>query len=1018
MANSGIEVISRAYDLLKDYNGNNGYIIELKNKVYAYQSITLNDFQSQFVIENYDFEPKFIGKNVKIASWWAEKKQKELGLEFTPKLMEIGYYMGQANGIYVFYSRFRKSQEKGLLTICTKDAILTDFLTEDYHQLDVDFDRYDRLASRIDPNRKIKDAQKESIKFLLSRKKCILADDMGFGKMEPVDSLIPTEFGFKRMGDINVGDRVYNRYGQLTTVLKTYNHKNKDIYKVKFSDKTECECGLEHLWVVRDTNMVSRGKGWKTMSLQEILNRGIKYKNGVNKFQIPVCEPVNYGEKEYIIPPYMLGVIIGDGNLCNGGIHISIPDTEYETHDRLTNLLQEGYTLTIDRSTSCPRHNIVKTKDNLQCENVYNREIKRLGLNIHGNSKFIPTEYKLGSIEQRIELLRGLMDSDGTISKTGNKISYCTNSKRLAEDVKELVYSLGGEARIRVCDRTNKGRNIEYSVGIQIKINPFHLERKRERYNPTFKKDCVKYIESVEFSRKSDAKCLAVDSPCHTYLTGKSYIVTHNTLSLSVAAIEGNFDSVIIMCPASIKTNWKNELSYYTDEKYISVIDSFNDKSKSELEKFLGYGQNKSGKKKEELLEEAKLEGKWQDNKFVIVNFDIIDEFYKIGGRVKNVTDEMINNSPMLKYILNKKSLLIIDEAHKLSNKDSIRYKVIQGLIKRGKPHSIYLATGTPITNSPQNLYHVLKLIGHPVTDDYRKYMERYCGAKKICHPKDRDKRNAISNRYINSLGKHTWYDLTDKEKGILQSMIESKCRMMTVAQEGTNLDELKERISTIYLRRTKDEINGLVKKHVHEMFYDLTPEQELEYNKLWEEYEELKRQEDENKEINKDLLEGAVYRKYISNITVPYTENIVDKLLRRGEKVVIACCYDEELYTLKEYYGDKAVVYNGKMSLKQKDEAINKFYNNQDVTVFIGNIIAAGVGINLVNARYMVFNNIDYVPGNDRQMEDRIWRITQKRECHIVYQIFRNTQYENIWNTVMKKELVIGQIIKKESEK
>ena len=241
---------------------------------------------------------------------------------------------------------------------------------------------------------------------------------------------------------------------------------------------------------------------------------------------------------------------------------------------------------------------------------------------------------------------------------------------------------------------------------------------------------------------------------------------------------------------------------------------------------------------------------------------------------------------------------------------------------------------------------------------------------------------------------------------------------MMTVAQEGTNLDELKERISTIYLRRTKDEINGLVKKHVHEMFYDLTPEQELEYNRLWEEYEELKKQEDENKEINKDLLEGAVYRKYISNITVPHTENIVDKLLRRGEKVVIACCYDEELYTLKEYYGDKAVVYNGKMSLKQKDEAINQFYNNQDVTVFIGNIIAAGVGINLVNARYMVFNNIDYVPGNDRQMEDRIWRITQKRECHIVYQIFRNTQYENIWNTVMKKELVIDQIIKKESEK
>lgn len=940
MAHNNIEVISKAYDLLKNYNGNNGYIIELKNKVYAYQSITLNDFQSKFIVENYSFEPKFIGKNVKIADWWAKKKQNELGLEFTPKLMEIGYYMGKADGMYVFYSRFRKSQENGLLTICSEDAILTDFLTEDYHNLNVDFERYDRLASRIDQNRKIKEAQKESVKFLLSRKKCILADDMGFGKMEPVDSLIPTPNGFKRMGDICVGDKVFDKYGNETTVLKTFKHKNKDIYKVTFNDGTSCECGLEHLWPIRDKDMRLKGQGWKTCSLQEILEMGIHDSNGKNKFEIPVTEPVQYTKREYKRDLYMAAMEIDD---------------------------------------------------------------------------HVPEEYKLGSLNQRLDLLRGLMDRNGTITATGNVVKYYTNYETLAKDVVEIVNSLGGIARIE-----DGGESLEfkYSVDIKMKFNPFYMRSNANFFNTMYMKRCSRYISKVEFSRKSDAQCLAVDAETHTYLTGRNYIVTHNTLSLSVAAIEGNFDSVIIMCPASIKTNWKRELSYYTDEKYISIVDGFNDKSKSELEEFLGYGHNKSGKNREELLEEAKHEGKWQDNKFVIVNFDIVDEFYNVGGRVKKITDEMINNSPMLKYILNKKSLLIIDEAHKLSNKDSIRYKVIQGLIKRGKPDSIYLATGTPVTNNPQNLYHVLKLINHPITDDYRRYMERYCGAKKICHPKDREKRNAISNRYIASLGKHTWYDLTEKEKGILQQMVESKCRMMTVAQEATNLDELKEKISTVYLRRTKDDINGLVQKHVHEMFYDMTPEQEAEYNRLWAEYEEMKRQDDKNKEINKDLLEGAVYRKYISNITVPHTEDIVDKLVRRGEKVVIACCYDEELYTLKEYYGGKAVVYNGKMTLKQKDEAIDKFYKDPDVMVFIGNIVASGVGLNLVNARYMVFNNIDYVPGNDRQMEDRIWRITQKRECHIVYQIFRGTQYEKIWNTVMKKELVINQIIKKESDK
>ena len=168
MANN-LDKISKAYDLLKAYSGKNGYIIDLRNKVYAYKSITLNDFQTNFIIENYDFEPIYIGKIVKIADWWAKVQEKEMGLSFTPKIIEIGYYMGEANGMYVFYSRFRKSQEKGVLTICKKEAILTDFLIEDYNKLQVDFDRYDKLASRIDPERKIKEEQKEAIKFLLSR---------------------------------------------------------------------------------------------------------------------------------------------------------------------------------------------------------------------------------------------------------------------------------------------------------------------------------------------------------------------------------------------------------------------------------------------------------------------------------------------------------------------------------------------------------------------------------------------------------------------------------------------------------------------------------------------------------------------------------------------------------------------------------------------------------------------------------------------------------------------------------
>jgi SWI/SNF-related matrix-associated actin-dependent regulator 1 of chromatin subfamily A len=105
-------------------------------------------------------------------------------------------------------------------------------------------------------------------------------------------------------------------------------------------------------------------------------------------------------------------------------------------------------------------------------------------------------------------------------------------------------------------------------------------------------------------------------------------------------------------------------------------------------------------------------------------------------------------------------------------------------------------------------------------------------------------------------------------------------------------------------------------------------------------------------------------------------------------------------------------------MSAKQKDNAQYEFTNNPDIKVFVGNLIAAGVGLTLTVANKMIFNSFDFVPSNSRQMEDRIFRISQTKDVDIYYQIFRDTQYEKMWNIVMRNELVINQVIKKEDEK
>lgn len=511
--------------------------------------------------------------------------------------------------------------------------------------------------------------------------------------------------------------------------------------------------------------------------------------------------------------------------------------------------------------------------------------------------------------------------------------------------------------------------------------------------------------EAVQFllSRK---KCVLADDMG----VGKS-------LELSVASIEGNFDSVLIICPASLKTNWKKEIMWYAPERDITIIESPIRMTKPELEKYLGYKEGRSGLTVKELQEEAKDKGKWEDNRFVIVNFDILEEFYKIPvTRSKENIQKALEESPMLQYILNKKSLIIIDEAHRLSNDTSIRYKIIDNLIKRGNPDSIYLATGTPITNNPQNFYCLLKLINDPITDDWQYYMDRYCGAMKIPAKGEKER---WTNYFLQYVKKNSWYDLNQEEKERLKEYISKNARKITIMKDGTNLEELKLRVQHLYLRRTKEDIgNSLPNKTIHELYYDLSPLQKEEYDKLWDEYETAQLELDPTKEINKDLLEGAIYRKYCSNQMIPNTIKLAEQLISEGKKVIIATCYDEELNLLKEYFGDKAVVYNGKMNTKQKDNAQKSFTDDPNIMVFIGNIIAAGVGITLTVSQSIIFNNISFVPSECRQMEDRAYRIGQTKDVDIYYQMFRDTQYEKMWEIVLKKELVINTVIKKENEK
>lgn len=974
--------VSKAYEILKTYTGDNNQIRYYKS-LYDNNRLILEDFGVQYILNNYDYEPIEVNKNVKIAPELGEVIKEKFMLDFIPPKIHITRIIGEMGGSYHGYV---KSKSGSQLLYLKKKYILDKLVDIDYNTLDIDFSVYDNMPSA--QGRKLKEHQKTAVKFLVANKKCILADSMGLGKMQDVDTLTPTPNGMIRFGDLNVGDKIFGSDGKEHNITAIFPHKQKDIYEIEFTDGSKTNSGLEHLWIVQDANNIRRKQGWQVLSLQQILDRGLEWKNkGAHnyKFRIPVCKPVEYSEKEYLIHPYVLGMCIGDGNLCSGGIFISIPKHENESVNRITSLLNENYKLHGNFSGACPNYNIVKKCGGTR-ENIYNTEIKRLKLNVHGNYKFIPDEYKLGSVQQRKELLAGLMDSDGHISKNKNKISFSTNAKQLAEDVAELVQSLGGLAKVRSYDRRKENKHIEYRVQIQINFCPFKLKRKRERYtiDETHRKYLVKSIKNVKYLKTCDAMCIKVDSDDESYLTN-NYIVTHNTVSSIIASLAGGYKKTLVITTASLKSGWKKDLLYYVPEDDIEIVNG----------------------------------SKWTPGKkYTLINYDIIDNFYEVpmepvfdiqviydkNGKVVETlrTPVMVKDKSTGKLVQKmqksrkktdiQKALgesplfwenydcVIIDEAQKLSNNTSIRYKTIYDFLRKSNPKAIFLLTGTPLTNRPINLYHILKLIDADITRDYNYFVKRYCGGVEL---KLKDGRTII---------KHG---------------------------DATNLDELRERIKDIYIRRLASETGEMVGKSIIRKYYDLTEKQSIEYDRLWNEYQNA--QENAGKydsDQYRQLVEGMLVRQYLAKEMTKNTIDLTEEYIDSGEKVVIITCFQEEMDILKKHFGKSCVVYNGKMLPKQKDKAQDEFMNNPKIKVFIGQVIACGVGLSLPVSKTIIFNSYDWVAANNKQAEDRIYRLTQTRDVECIYQLFTDSISQDMFDKVIYKELIANQTIKSEKEK
>jgi SWI/SNF-related matrix-associated actin-dependent regulator 1 of chromatin subfamily A len=376
--------------------------------------------------------------------------------------------------------------------------------------------------------------------------------------------------------------------------------------------------------------------------------------------------------------------------------------------------------------------------------------------------------------------------------------------------------------------------------------------------------------------------------------------------------------------------------------------------------------------------ETAIIEGKkWNDAKFTIINFDILKNFHTlIEGRRELTPEELL----LVKRDLANANfdLAIIDEAHYLKNNDSIRGKIMVELTAKHNIPRVWLLTGTPVANRPMDFFNLLKIIKSPIAENWKHFAVRYCDGKKF-----------------------------------FKTLKNGQKKQIWITDGASNLDELASKTKNIIIRRLKTEVLDMPDKVISPTYHRLNTKEWIQYEQLWDDYLQKRVSEGKrNGNLQKDLVELILLRQFIASVAIPHTIEMVENAIEMGRKVIIFTSFTEELQILQNHFGKLAVAHNGPMTANQKQKSVDSFQNNPKVKVFIGNIKSAGVAITLTEATVVVFNSFDWVTGNNEQAEDRAYRIGQKNDVNVYYQLFDDTISIRMWETLKQKKQIINTIL------
>jgi SWI/SNF-related matrix-associated actin-dependent regulator 1 of chromatin subfamily A len=395
------------------------------------------------------------------------------------------------------------------------------------------------------------------------------------------------------------------------------------------------------------------------------------------------------------------------------------------------------------------------------------------------------------------------------------------------------------------------------------------------------------------------------------------------TTSVVISALETEVKKILVICPASLKINWMREFQLYTDREI-----------------FICEGKKYS-----------------TESDIVIMNYDIVKNFYD-------------TKSPETSPIIQSNfDLIVIDEAHYISNTTAIRTKLINSFAKKSK--RLWLLSGTPMTSRPINYFNLLSLIDSPVAQNWMAYVIRYCEGYQF--------RVGGNKKVWNTNG-------------------------------ASNLEELRDRTSRQVLRRLKTEVLDLPEKIINPVYLRL---KSREYEDLMGDYYNwYESKDDSTRSLTVQFTKIMKVRQVIANEKIESTIELAENILEQGKKVIIFTNFTEVLQRIHSHFGKKSVYLDGSCSKTNRQHAIDEFQNNDKIKIFVGNLKAAGAGITLTASEVVIMNDLSFVPSDHAQAEDRAYRYGQKNNVLVYYPIFENTIEGIVYDILSHKKNIIDVVM------